>query len=60
MTACFAVVPEQFAAKMQNLLGGKVSVKGNAYTWKAGADWGNMGRIAADLLKEYFPLVVVN
>ena len=44
--------PEQFATKMQNLLGGKVCVKGKAYTWKAGADWGNMGRIAADLLKD--------
>lgn len=44
--------PQEFATKMQNLLGGKVSVKGESYTWKPGADWGNMGRIAADLLNE--------
>ncbi len=44
--------PEAFASKMQNLLGGAVSEKGGAYAWKPGKDWGNMGRIAADLLKE--------
>lgn len=44
--------PQEFAAKMQNLLGGKVSIKGDKYTWRAGQDWGNMGRIAADVLKE--------
>ena len=44
--------PQDFVAKMQNLLGGKVSVKGKAYQWKPGSDWGNMGRIAADILKE--------
>lgn len=44
--------PQEFAAKMQNLLGGKVSIKGDKYTWRAGKDWGNMGRIAADVLKE--------
>jgi hypothetical protein len=37
---------------MQNLLGGKVTVKGKSYSWAPGADWGNMGRIAADILKE--------
>lgn len=44
--------PQEFATKMQNLLGGKVSCKGNRYGWRAGKDWGNMGRIAADVLKE--------
>ncbi|MBR5890193.1 MAG: hypothetical protein IKY92_09150, partial [Akkermansia sp.] len=44
--------PKEFATKMQNLLGGTVSEKGGAYAWKPGKDWGNMGRIASDLLKE--------
>lgn len=44
--------PEQFVTKMQNLLGGKVSYARNTYHWKPGRDWGNMGRIAADLLKD--------
>ncbi len=44
--------PQDFARKMQNLLGGKVSQNAGRYTWKAGRDWGNMGRIAADLLHE--------
>ena len=44
--------PEQFATKMQNLLGGQVSCVRGKYTWKPGKDWGNMGRIAADLLKD--------
>ena len=44
--------PDEFATKMQNLLGGKVQVKGDKFTWKAGSDWGNMGSIAADLLKD--------
>lgn len=44
--------PQEFATKMQNLLGGKVAVKGKSYTWAPGADWGNMGRIAEDILKE--------
>ena len=44
--------PREFATKMQNLLGGKVSVKGKSYTWAPSADWGNMGRIAEDVLKE--------
>lgn len=44
--------PQEFATKMQNLLGGKVTGKGGKYTWRAGKEWGNMGRIAADVLKE--------
>ena len=44
--------PEQFVTKMQNLLGGKVSYARNTYHWKPGRNWGNMGRIAADLLKD--------
>ncbi len=44
--------PQEFAAKMQNLLGGTVSCNGNKYRWRAGKEWGNMGRIAADVLKE--------
>ena len=44
--------PEEFATKMQNLLGGKVCVNGKRFIWTPGADWGNMGRIAADILKE--------
>lgn len=44
--------PDEFATKMQHLLGGNVSCKGGKYSWKPGSDWGNMGRIAADLLKE--------
>jgi hypothetical protein len=44
--------PQEFATKMQNLLGGKVTVKGKSYSWLPGEDWGNMGRIAADILKE--------
>ena len=44
--------PEQFVRKMQNMLGGKVSHNGGRYSWRAGKDWGNMGRIAADVLKE--------
>lgn len=44
--------PQEFAAKMQKMLGGKVSLKGDKYAWRAGKEWGNMGRIAADVLKE--------
>ena len=44
--------PQEFATKMQNLLGGEVSVKGKTFKWTPGSDWGNMGRIAADLLQE--------
>ena len=44
--------PQEFATKMQNLLGGKVSVNGKEFRWTPGSDWGNMGRIAADILKE--------
>lgn len=44
--------PEDFATKMQNLLGGKVSSNGKKFRWTPGSDWGNMGRIAADILKE--------
>ncbi len=51
--------PEDFATKMQNLLGGKVSVKGKYYSWTPGSDWGNMGRIAADILKEESDILYV-
>lgn len=51
--------PQEFAAKMQNLLGGKVSVKGKYYSWTPAADWGNMGRIAADILKEESDILYV-
>ena len=51
--------PQEFATKMQNLLGGKVSVKGKYYNWTPGSDWGNMGRIAADILKEESDILYV-
>lgn len=51
--------PEQFVTKMQNLLGGKVNYARNTYHWKPGKDWGNMGRIAADLLKDKGDLLYV-
>lgn len=41
-----------FTAKMQHLLGGKVECRQGVYTWRSGEDWGNMGRIAADVLRE--------
>lgn len=44
--------PQEFAAKMQKMLGGTVSCRGDKYTWRAGKEWGTMGRIAADVLKE--------
>ena len=50
---------QEFATKMQNLLGGKVSVKGKYYSWTPGADWGNMGRIATDILKEESDILYV-
>ena len=42
----------EFAAKMQRLLGGKVVVKGNRYVRNSGKDWGNMGKIATDVLRD--------
>ena len=44
--------PQEFAQKMQNLLGGKVSQSAGRYAWTPGRNWGNMGSIAADVLKE--------
>ena len=42
----------EFCAKMQRLLGGKVSCKKGKYTWSAGNEWGTMSRIATDVLKD--------
>lgn len=44
--------PEKFTTKMQNLLGGQVQSNGGRYTRSAGRDWGNMGKIATDLLRD--------
>ncbi len=41
-----------FAAKMQRMLGGTVSCHQGAYTWSPGDEWGNLGRMAADVLQE--------
>ncbi len=41
-----------FVRKMQNVLGGKVTVKQGRYNRKPTDDWGNMGQIAADILQE--------
>lgn len=42
----------EFCAKMQRLIGGKVSCNKGKYTWSAGDEWGTMARIATDVLKD--------
>lgn len=43
---------QDFIKKMSKLIGGNISFKKGKYTRKAGADWGTMGQIAQDILKE--------
>ncbi|MBQ8516863.1 MAG: SGNH/GDSL hydrolase family protein [Akkermansia sp.] len=44
--------PADFCDKMQKMLGGRVSMKGNRYTWTPGKIWGNLGRMAEDVLRD--------
>lgn len=45
--------PQDFANKMQRLLGGKVSYTGGKYQYRPdGKNWGNMGIIADDILQD--------
>lgn len=44
--------PADFCTKMQKMLGGRVSMKGSRYTWTPGKDWGNLGRMAEDVLRD--------
>lgn len=44
--------PSDFAAKMQRMLGGKVRANGSSYSWSPGSDWGNLGKIATDVLRD--------
>ena len=44
--------PAEFCTKMQKMLGGRVSLKGNRYSWAPGSDWGNLGRMAEDVLRD--------
>ena len=44
--------PEQFAEKMQRMLGGKVSPKGSGFSWTPGKDWGTLGKLALDVLRD--------
>lgn len=41
-----------FAAKMQRMLGGKVTCRSGQYHWEAGSEWGNLSRIASDVLRD--------
>lgn len=42
----------EFCTKMQKMLGGRVSMKGKRYSWTPGSDWGNLGRMAEDVLRD--------
>lgn len=42
----------EFCTKMQKMLGGSVNMKDNCYTWTPGSDWGNLGRMAEDVLRD--------
>ncbi len=44
--------PDDFVAKMQRMLGGKVAYRAGKYSWQPGKDWGNLGRMASDVLRE--------
>ncbi len=44
--------PDDFVAKMQRMLGGKVTYRAGKYSWVPGDDWGNLGRMASDVLRE--------
>ncbi len=44
--------PDNFADKMQRMLGGRVAAKGNNFTWTPGSKWGNLGKIATDVLRD--------
>lgn len=41
-----------FVAKMQRMLGGSVTCRRGSYHWEPGHEWGNLGRMAADVLRE--------
>ncbi len=41
-----------FAAKMQRMLGGKVTVEGKQFTWTPGEEWGTLGKLATDILRD--------
>lgn len=42
---------ESYCTKMQNMLGGTVTYSDNKYTWTAGDNWGNMGKMVSDVYK---------
>ena len=44
--------PAEFAAKMQRMLGGKVTTRGKKFAWSPGRDWGTMGKLATDVLRD--------
>ena len=44
--------PAEFAAKMQRMLGGRVSARGNRFSWAPGSTWGNLGKLAEDILRD--------
>lgn len=44
--------PNDFAAKMQRMLGGRVTVRNGDFYWSPGRDWGNLGQIAQHVLRE--------
>ena len=44
--------PANFANKMQRMLGGRVTHQNKRYAWAPGSNWGNLSKIAADILKD--------
>lgn len=44
--------PAEFAAKMQRMLGGRVTAQGARFSWAPGSSWGNLGKLASDILKD--------
>ncbi len=44
--------PVDFAAKMQRMLGGKVTPRGKGYSWSPDSDWGTLGKLATDVLRD--------
>lgn len=41
-----------FTAKMQRMLGGRVVCEHGTYRWIPGDDWGNLGRMVADVMRD--------
>lgn len=41
-----------FTAKMQRMLGGQVVCEKGIYRWIPGEDWGNLGRMVADVMRD--------